>query len=318
MTLAEARAIGAHYDLNVASLEALAAGSVNSNFRLVTAAGERFFLRVYEEQDHDGARAELTLLRELGALGVPTPLPLPRRSGEYDCEHAGKPVGLLPWQDGEILCLGRITPRVAERLGEALARVHACSPSLSRIPKGRFGMPSLLARLDLIDAATEAYARETRFIRDRLARLDSIVRAPLPSGLIHGDLFRDNTLWKEGELVALLDFESASEGVFVYDIMVCVHAWCYGDAFDLALVGALLAGYCRVRPLRAEEWLALPAHGALAALRFATTRITDFSLRTPAGQQPARDYRRFLGRLAALDAGALEPLINPFIQKEIE
>jgi homoserine kinase type II len=98
--------------------------------------------------------------------------------------------------------------------------------------------------------------------------------------------------------------------VFVYDIMVCVHAWCYGDAFDLSLVRALLDGYQAVRALEPAEMGALPAQGALAALRFATTRITDFSLRTAPGQKPARDYRRFLARLEALEDGVLGPIIN--------
>jgi homoserine kinase type II len=110
--------------------------------------------------------------------------------------------------------------------------------------------------------------------------------------------------------VALLDFESASAGVFVYDLMVCVHAWCYGDRFDVALVRAMIDGYRQERPLSAAELAALAPQGALAALRFATTRLTDFSLRAPPGQAPARDYRRFLARLDALENGLLSPIIE--------
>ncbi|MEJ7733258.1 MAG: hypothetical protein WKG00_29200 [Polyangiaceae bacterium] len=45
---------------------------------------------------------------------------------------------------------------------------------------------------------------------------------------------------------------------------------------------------------------ALPAVIRFAALRFAITRITDFELRRGAGVH--KDYRRFVARLAALDA----------------
>jgi hypothetical protein len=41
-------------------------------------------------------------------------------------------------------------------------------------------------------------------------------------------------------------------------------------------------------------------------LRFATTRITDFAMRTPAGQTPKRDFKRFLARYAALDNGVMQ------------
>jgi homoserine kinase type II len=180
------------------------------------------------------------------------------------------------------------------------------------IPEGRFRPADLLLRLEHVDRVAARFSADTAFIRERLSHYTRLVDAasPLPAGLIHGDLFRDNVLWQDGELRALLDFESASRGIFAYDIMVCVHAWCYGDGYQLSHVAALLDGYAKVRALEAREWQLLPALGALAALRFATTRITDFSLRAVPGQPPARDYRRFLGRLAALEAGVLDPVFQ--------
>jgi homoserine kinase type II len=313
MTLAEARGLGARYGLEVSSVKALRAGSVNSNFRLETAGSQAgFFLRVYEEQDAAGARRELDTVSHLARLGVPTPAPLELLAGGKLAEHAGKPVGVHPWVAGEILCLARITPEIAGQLGRALARVHVCSAQLQEIPEGRFRVQDLYARLDQVDASSDRYAADTALIRQRLRHYTAQLEAlgPLPRGLIHGDLFRDNVLWQQGELRALLDFESASLGLFAYDLMVCVHAWCYGDAYDARLVAALFDGYAGQRALEPAEWRALPVLGALAALRFATTRITDFDLRAAPGEAPARDYRRFLARLAALEAGALSTLIK--------
>ena len=73
---------------------------------------------------------------------------------------------------------------------------------------------------------------------------------------------------------------------------------------------ALLEGYRGVRALQSEELRALPVEGAFVCLRFATTRLTDFSLRTPEGTPPVRHYQRFLARLEALEQGALTPLIG--------
>jgi Ser/Thr protein kinase RdoA (MazF antagonist) len=104
----------------------------------------------------------------------------------------------------------------------------------------------------------------------------------------------------------LLDFESAFHGPFLYDVLVTMAAWCYRDAFDLELAKGLAEGYVAERPLEAHEKHALRVEGALGMLRFATTRITDFSLRVPKGERPVRDYRRFLARLSAIEAGALD------------
>ena len=110
-------------------------------------------------------------------------------------------------------------------------------------------------------------------------------------------------------MLALLDFESACAGNFAYDLMVTALAWCYGSEFDLGLVRALFAGYRAARPVPLGEVNAMKSEGALACLRFATTRLTDFSLRVPEGALPGRDFQRFLARLSAIDAGALDGCI---------
>jgi homoserine kinase type II len=314
MNLDEARTALEGYDLDVAGVEALDAGSVNSNFAVQTKSGERFFVRLYEEQGFDSARAELVRLEKLCEHGVPTPPPRARRGGTFIGSHAGKPVAVHPWVDGDILCFGRVTPAAAREVGRALARVHLCTPVLGRVEAGRFGLDGLRERLERVDRTDTRFAADTRRIRERIAFHTAQSPSSLPSGLIHGDLFRDNVLWRTPdsgpELLALLDFESASAGAFIYDLMVCVHAWCYGQSFELSLARAMFQGYREERPLEPAELAAVVPQGALAALRFATTRLTDFSLRTPPGAQPKRDYRRFLARLDALESGALAPIIE--------
>lgn len=310
MRLDDARRIAAEYGLDAAALQPLEAGSVNSNFRFQTRSGERYFLRVYEEQADQGAAAELTLVTELSALGLPTPAPLARTSTGFVSRHAGKPVGVYPWVEGESRCLAQLKASEVSALGAALARLHSSTSALSSVPAGRFGLEGVRARLDGIERTTDAYADDVGLIRERLRRYSALVNPALPSGLIHGDLFRDNVLFRGGEIAALLDFESASRGSFAYDLMVCVHAWCFVDDYRPELVSALIGGYQSCRPLERLELQALRVEGCLAALRFATTRITDYAMRARDGEPPVRDYRRFLQRMRALEAGALDSIIQ--------
>ena len=110
-------------------------------------------------------------------------------------------------------------------------------------------------------------------------------------------------LWDErGEIAALLDFESASDGVYAYDLMVTVLAWCFGDALDAGLMRAMVDGYESVRPLEARERAGLLAEGCVASLRFAITRLTDYAMRVTDGPRVVKDWRRFQARLLALEA----------------
>lgn len=308
LSLEDARRLGAEFGVDVAAVEPLAAGSVNSNYRVTDVRGSRYFARVYEEQDLSGAESEVRLLRGLAAAGIPTAPALPRKSGNDESALAsfeGKPFAMYPWVDGEILCQARVHEAHCEKVGAALAGIHASSSRLGRLGAGRFRVEDLALRLDRIERESPEHVEAALRIRSLLQRYVARRNPDLPSGVIHGDLFRDNVLWRNDDIAALIDFESASHGPFCYDLAVTVFAWCYGSTFSSPLVRALFRGYLRRRRLAPEEVEGLRVEGAIACLRFATTRITDFSMRAPPGKPPLRDYRRFLARLEELENGVL-------------
>lgn len=305
---AAARETLAEYGQSLEHIEPLAGGSVNSNFSIVVTGGRRLFARIYEEQDAEGARSELALLAELARAGVPTPAPIERRDGGALASHAGKPVAIFAWVEGRMRCQAAVSPADCQRLGAALAAVHRAP--VGAIPQGRFGVDRLEQRLDRIEReAPDELARAAGQIRSKLRTYSNQRDPELPTGLVHGDLFRDNVLWNESEIAALIDFESASRGAYVYDLGVCVHAWCFSDRFEPELARSLVSAYHASRRLEPREIDAFRVEAALGALRFATTRITDYSMRAAAGSPPLRDYRRFMARLSALEAGALDPAL---------
>jgi homoserine kinase type II len=167
----------------------------------------------------------------------------------------------------------------------------------------------MLARLERVEreGPRPHHDADVTRIRTLYARLLPARDAALPSGVVHGDLFRDNVLFGGDGIAALLDFESAFHGPFVYDLLVTIAAWCFRDVFQLDLARAMVAGYESVRPLTASERRAIRVEGSLGCLRFAVSRITDFELRTSEGGVPGRDYRRFLARLEAIETGLLDP-----------
>lgn len=324
LDLASARAIGAAFDVAVERVVPIPAGSVNSNYRL-EGPGGAVFARVYEEQDAGGAEDEARLLDHLARGGVATPRPIARADGRGFTATLGvagpdgarelrgtRPVALFPWVDGEILCQKRVDARAARAVGVELARTHLAAAGFGERRPGRFRIEDLRARLLRIEReASPELAAAAPGLRERLDRAVAERDAELPGAIVHGDLFRDNVLWSGGRISALLDFESACEGSFAYDLMVTALAWCFGDDLELELVEAMFAGYQSVRELEARERAALAVEGRVAALRFATTRITDFAMRAGIGERVMKDWRRFFARherVAGLGAATFERL----------
>lgn len=312
----DAQSLLSAYGIVLDELKPLVAGSVNSNFFLngTTKVGGRpiaLFGRIYEEQGEAGARFELQLNQVLKAAAIPVASVLSTQAGDLTLSYGGKPFALYERLDGEVTCQARVNPAMTRSVGAALAAVHSASLGSLRLPESRFGFSGIEERLKLIrDSGREDLAPAAAQLAELCDQMKRETLPDVPRGLIHGDLFRDNVLLRGDAVAGLLDFESASRGSFVFDLMVTTLAWCFGEKLDPALVRALLEGYDSVRALHASERTAMVAAGSTACVRFASTRLTDFSLRVERGQTPARDYRRFLQRLESLRDGTWDAIVE--------
>lgn len=299
----ELAAFAEAFDLgSLRSAEGIEAGTVNTSYALVL-GDRRWFLRIYEEQGAAGAAQEAELLVHLARHGVPTPEPVAARDGRRTRTIAGKPAALFPWVEGHIVCTRAVTPHHAREVGAALARVHLAGPAPGphggrALGPGRFGPADIVARCDRVAASRDEAARALAgSLRDDVRAVAARRgRAKVPTGLVHGDLFRDNVLWDRDKIAALLDFESAHEGPFVFDLAVMILSWSFRDSFESSVARAITEGYRSVRELDEAERAAFFDEAVLACLRFTVTRITDEAIRV------GKRWQRFVERRVALEA----------------
>jgi len=293
----------------VARWRAIAAGTINSNFELDTAA-DRYFVRVNEGKSEDDVAWEGDLVAHLAAAGVPSPVPL-TASGERYLRHRGHLISAFPHLPGDHRAPTEVSEADAAQVGAALARIHRAGDDFAGARRiGIYTWPHIRERFagfrehpdTALGYAIGVLAAEMAIIDARAAE-----REAAPRGIIHGDLFRDNVLFAAGRLTALLDFEQASEGAPVYDLAVALNDWCWDGAPHPERAAALLAGYQEVRPLTAEERSILPIELRAAAVRFTVTRITDVHL--PGIPNPDKDFRAFLARVEAWRDGGAEVLL---------
>jgi homoserine kinase type II len=293
----------------------IAAGTVNSNFALELGEA-RWFLRVNEGKREAEVAIEAAVLDAACARGVTTPRPRRARDGCPYLAHGGRWLSLFPWLEG-VHRDRDVRADDLRALGRALATLHAVP--LGDVPAlgpSRYGDDELARRRARIAAAGQGELAAPLAVLEREAAwltTQAAVRAAARQAVIHGDLFRDNVLWRASDdatLVALLDFEQASRGSIAYDLAVCINDWCWDEAShraDADLAQALLAGYQSVSPLAPADRLALGVELRAAAARFATTRITDVYLRGIVS--PAKDFRAYLDRLGGWQGGQLGPLV---------
>jgi homoserine kinase type II len=294
--------IGARYRIgSPVETKPIAAGTINSNFSLQTERG-RYFLRINEGKSLEDVAWEAQLLDWLAHHGFPTLAPLLTDSGAGYLDFQGKLLTLFPWSTGHHLAASAVTSRHASSLGQALGRLHRLGAQAppSWLRRSIYDQSHLRVRFNRVIAHCDPSLLSAVAILQRAmdeAEQSDAVRRASAETLVHGDLFRDNVLWDENRLVAILDFEQASGGTVAYDLAVCLNDWCWDGAPRPTLVAALIEGYQRERTLTTADRLALPVEVRASAMRFTITRITDVYLARV--DNPEKDFRDFLARLEA-------------------
>ncbi|HEX2660039.1 MAG TPA: phosphotransferase, partial [Polyangia bacterium] len=204
----------------------IAVGTVNTNLRVQTARGPRF-LRINEGKTLDDVVREAAIVAFVEERGVPTPAPAVSTRGEPFARWAGQFASLFPWRAGRTLVRPEVTPAHAAQAGTALAKLHRAGEAFPDHRPGRYEPDEIDRRLVRIEPAAgvdAAVASALAILRPELLTLARERRPDVPIGLIHGDLFIDNVLYDGPELAALLDFEQASWGRWVYDVAVTLLA----------------------------------------------------------------------------------------------
>lgn len=272
------------YDVGeLTSYKGIAEGVENTNFLLHTDK-DPLILTLYEKRvEKNDLPFFLGLKQHLFAKGLSCPLPLPRKDGALLGELSDRPAALISFLEG--MWLREPEAIHCREVGRALAQMHIAGESFELTRKNALsveGWKELWAKSkDRADEVTEGLQGE---VQADLEHLAAHWPKDLPWGVIHADLFQDNVFFLGDDLSGLIDFYFACNDFLVYDVAICLNAWCFekDGTYNVDKGRALLEGYVAVRSLSSDEVAALPLLSHGAALRFFLTRLYDW-LMTPEG-----------------------------------
>jgi len=119
--------------------------------------------------------------------------------------------------------------------------------------------------------ASQQFPEIYSYFEEQTKFLEEPLKIDLPKGLIHGDVFPDNTIYKNDKLIAVIDFEEACVDHLLMEVGMTINGFCFrNNDLDEDLAFCFLKHYHQVRPLNDLEWELLPyyiqwaAHGMLS------------------------------------------------------
>ena len=273
----ELEAFLADYDVGgVRSFKGIAEGVENTNYLLDAEKG-RYILTLYEKRvDQNDLPFFLSLMDHLAHKGIACPVPIRNSEGNQLGELNGRPAAMVSFLEG--VSVGRPTAKHCAEVGAGLARMHVAVADFDMKRPNSLAHEGWRALAqDCLHAADDVEDGLAAMIEDELAYLDDHWPANLPEGVIHADLFPDNVFFLNDSLSGLIDFYFACTDTFMYDLAICMNAWCFerDGSFNATKARRLTAAYGQERPYADAEIAALPILARGAALRFLLTRLYD-------------------------------------------
>lgn len=299
LTLEELQPLLAVYNIDHAvSLKGIAAGVENSNF-LLTTRDLRYILTLYEKRvNSEDLPFFLTLLNHLAERDIPCPKPIEARDGQLLHRIKERPAALVSFLEGT--SPATIYSYHLSELGKQLAHMHLAGQDFPLNRSNNFSLERWGQLFELVkDKGDRVKPGLVAEIHAHLLFLQENWPTDLPQGVIHADLFPDNVFFQGRKLSGVIDFYFACNDFLMYDLAICLNAWCFevSGEFNITKAQFLLSGYHSVRPIAPEEFAALPILAKGAAMRFLLTRLYDWLNKIEGALVQLKDPLEYLRKL---------------------
>ncbi len=301
------------FSLTGATTTAFDDGLVNRHW--LATQGERLaVIRRYHTSRTAAAVAwEQTLVEFAGRRGWPTATPLRAASGATVVNVDGRLWAAAPYLEGNVAPPDQ--PAMYHIIGRLLGRFHrdisgfeldGQRPDFGKTweldawiaPANVGTFNALLAEFGRSYPELAALIRRQRY--RNLRDLSRLHYPDLPELPIHGDFQRNNLLWKDGQLTALLDFDFCRRDALLCDLAPLLMPF---RPLEPRLAAPLLEGYQEVRQLSETEWALLPSLVRASLLWWVAYLLVGWRIE---GGEPRGIVQTMTVRFPALEAAEPE------------
>ncbi len=268
MKLEKIKEILENYKIDdVIKIQRMPHGFANRNYKLATSKSN-FLFRINVQQDLSSIKYELKVLNELKTIDFPTAYPILRKDGKYITELGVENVIIYDFVEGEI---PRINEKTVKEIAVASAKLNSLSNWQQFERKNTINIDNCFDLIGKFDSAKYKYPKIFEYFTEQTEFLEKYVRSTVPRGLIHADIFPDNTIFNGDKLAAIIDFEDVCTDDLIFEIGMAINGFCFinNELNDLFLE-IFISNYNKVRPLSQIELDLLPiyiqwtAHGMVS------------------------------------------------------
>ena len=262
----------------VTAFSNLEGGLENTSYRIETKS-EKYVLTLCDQKTFAQASNLVNLLVHLTKHDVCTSRVVVPPGDSNVVLYDEKPVMLKHYIEGNVTA--NLSGNILFQLGEEIAQLHKI-PAPSYLPQSfPYGRNYFS---DVTDSSLDHTYIE--WLSEKNSYLENHIPANLPLALIHGDVFFDNVIVREDQLIAIIDFEEACHYYRCFDLGMLIVGACSdreGVSFDKA--ACFISGYQKETTLQPIEKETLQIFTVYAAVATSFWRFRQYHLIRPNPQR---------------------------------
>lgn len=251
----------------VIGVESLTQGYANENLKVNSERGAILY-RICKQQPLHLLEYEVRLMDELKKTGIKTAFPIADKSGAYIQKSDKHFVMLYEFKEGTEpdLC-----ETVVGQMGEEVGKLSLISLTKGLEKKNAVHLDNCQQMMSEFSKSQNPMPEVFGYFKEQTNYLSENLDTSLPRGIVHGDIFPNNTIYKDETLEAIIDFEEACSDQLMFDVGMTINGFCFvNNELKVDLLRAFLKGYNSQRQMTETEWNALPiymqwgSHGMLS------------------------------------------------------
>jgi len=263
---------------DVVSLRQATKGVVNVNWVVKTTKGRYILKGVAQFAEADAVEFEMDYLIFLREHGFPygIPVPLRTRRGEFIVRFEGSRFWMYEYIEGRVIkrfgypelreCAKMMSAYHTLIESSGLDNGKGCNEVFreTSVSEEMEGFRAQILEKDKLERKERIFLKESSMLIPLVRSLDTREYSRLPRYPLHRDISPENTLWRKGKLVGLVDFENTGtmNDTIVKDIAVMLQYSCrerkQKHKTDLKLAGFFLREYRKHHRLSDEEIAFVP------------------------------------------------------------
>ncbi|CEI58870.1 homoserine kinase [Candidatus Portiera aleyrodidarum] len=246
-------------------------GTENSTF-FINTENKKFVLTLFEQGEYKDLVFFIDLLKFLYSHCFPVAVPLKDKNNIRIKKLSGKNALLFPKLYGRHPKKPNIEQ--CSIIGKTLGKLHSISKYFKLKKQNLRDLNWII--LNYYKVIFFLNKTDQKLMFNQIYLLKNLVKnLKIPQGILHGDLFRDNTLFYGNNICGLIDFYNGCTGNLLFDLAILINDWCsdkYGKIIEYKYK-AILKNYIIERPFTKQELYIWPKMLCLTALRYWISRL---------------------------------------------